>query len=150
MEENQKAEDEILYITEPAKPKEETPIKVEEEVVPLEEPEAIVEEEVEEIESPVSIHKRNKDEFNILSEGERANPYELLDDGNIDLVRLGPGACFGELALIDGKPRMATIKCLTRCHFLILNRDDYNKSLREQDKKQRQIKVDIIWKIPIF
>lgn len=93
--------------------------------------------------SPVREAKKHHDhmkddEHKIVYEGERATPGLLLDDGFIDLARLEPGGCFGELALVDGKPRMATIKCITRCHFLVLNRTDYAKALREQDKKRRQ------------
>ena len=99
----------------------------------------------------VAIVKKPKDDaWKLAHEGERVQPAELLDEGYVDIARLEPGACFGELALVDGRPRMATIKCLTRCHFLILNRADYAKSLREQEKKHRQQKVTIIQKIPIF
>ena len=81
--------------------------------------------------------KPHDDDYKLINEGDHVNASELLDDGHLEIARLSPGACFGELALIDGKPRMATIKCITRCHFLILDRSHYNKSLREQDRKRR-------------
>ena len=75
--------------------------------------------------------KTQDDDYKLVFEGDHVNASELLEDGHIEVARISPGACFGELALIDGKPRMATIKCVTRCHFLILDRSRYNKSLRE-------------------
>jgi len=92
----------------------------------------------------VVVKKPKDDEWKLLYEGDRADPSELLEDGFIDIARLEPGGCFGELALIDGKPRMATIKCITRCHFLILNRSDYGKSIRDQDKKKRSDRLLLI------
>ena len=88
--------------------------------------------------------KPKDDEWKLAYEGDPIEPSELLDDGHVEMARLEPGACFGELALIDGKPRMATIKCVTRCHFLILNRQDYIKSINDQDKKRRNDRVAVI------
>ena len=62
------------------------------------------------------------DKYNIYSEGDVANPIDLTDKGFIDVGRIEPGGSFGALALIDGKNRMCTTKCLTRCHFLTLNK----------------------------
>jgi hypothetical protein len=102
--------------------------------------------------SPLKIlaKKPKDDEFKILHEGERADPHEIIEDGFVDMARVTVGASFGELALIDGKPRMATIKCLTRCHFLVLNRQDYIKSLKDQERKRKYDRVSVIRKIPLF
>jgi len=58
----------------------------------------------------------------LLDDGEYVNPIDLLEEGNVDIARLEGGASFGELALLDGKPRMATIKVLKRAHFLRINK----------------------------
>ena len=42
---------------------------------------------------------------------------------------LGAGASFGELALMEKKPRAATIKCDTDCHFAVLEKDHFNDIL---------------------
>lgn len=65
------------------------------------------------------------DKFNVKSEGTPACPIEHTVKGMADVARLEAGSSFGELSLIDGKNRMATIKCLTRCHFLVLTRQDW-------------------------
>ena len=52
--------------------------------------------------------------------------------------------------MIDGKPRMCTIKTLTRCHFLVLNRSDFIKSQKDLERKKKYDRVSIIHKIPLF
>ena len=42
---------------------------------------------------------------------------------------LTAGASFGELALMEKKPRAATIKCDTECHFAVLEKDHFNDIL---------------------
>ena len=71
------------------------------------------------------------DKYNIYSEGDLANPIELTDKGFIDVGRIEPGGSFGALALIDGKPRMCTTKCITRCHFLTLNKAEWKKAEKD-------------------
>jgi len=47
----------------------------------------------------------------------------------VDIARLEDGGSCGELALKEGKPRMATLKCLKRTHFLILNKKLYESAI---------------------
>ena len=62
------------------------------------------------------------DHYLLLDDGPYVNPTDLLEEGNIDFARLEGGGSCGELALREGKPRMATLKCLKRTHFLIINK----------------------------
>lgn len=64
----------------------------------------------------------SKDVFQLLTDGPYVNPVNLLEIGNVDIARLEGGGSCGELCLIDGKPRMATVKALKRTHFFILNK----------------------------
>lgn len=43
---------------------------------------------------------------------------------DIILADLGPGELFGEIALLDGKPRSANATALTKCELLVLERRD--------------------------
>ena len=54
----------------------------------------------------------------------------------IDIGRVIGGGSFGGLALIDGKPRITTTKCLVRTHLLVLSKHDWKKC--EQDIKKRK------------
>jgi len=44
---------------------------------------------------------------------------------------LEKGSSFGELALIDNKPRMATVICETDCIFAVLKKQEYKNILKE-------------------
>jgi len=50
-----------------------------------------------------------------------------LDQGpqHLALTQLGPGEFFGELALIDGGTRSATVTTLTPCQLFLLDREDF-------------------------
>lgn len=52
-----------------------------------------------------------------------------------DEAHLIAGCSFGELAIMHDRPRNATIKCISRCHFLTLSRKDYIETLNEIIKR---------------
>lgn len=43
-----------------------------------------------------------------------------------EVMRLGPTKYFGELALLRGEPRAATVAALTETSLLMLAREDFN------------------------
>ncbi len=47
----------------------------------------------------------------------------------VELGRLGPGSIFGEMALIDGAPRVATVSSLTEMKLLVMSRQDFDRVL---------------------
>ena len=52
--------------------------------------------------------------------------YKQSDDGNeVDLHTGAAGEYFGELALIDGGPRSASVTSLAPCEFFVLERDTF-------------------------
>jgi signal transduction histidine kinase len=52
--------------------------------------------------------------------------YKRDDDGTeVDLHAVAAGGYFGELALIDGEPRSASVETLTPCDFFILKRQAF-------------------------
>jgi CRP/FNR family transcriptional regulator, cyclic AMP receptor protein len=46
-------------------------------------------------------------------------------DKHLILADLRPGEFFGEIALLDGKPRSASVTALTKCELLVLERRDF-------------------------
>ena len=45
---------------------------------------------------------------------------------------MGPGEVFGEVAVLDGEPRSATITALESCELLIIQRSDFVRHLETQ------------------
>ena len=63
---------------------------------------------------------------------------------------LSEGAAFGELALIYDKPRMATIKCVERSHFIVLTKQEYNTAINEIDRRKTNDLINFIKMLPVF
>ena len=87
---------------------------------------------------------------NIYTEGEPIDPVSLTDRGFIDIARIEAGGSFGSLALVDGFQRRATTKCLTRCHLLVLNQDDWKQSEKEIQKRKTEEAVSFMRGIPVL
>lgn len=51
--------------------------------------------------------------------------------GEFELARLGPGECFGEMALLNGRPRSATVRAVDRVETLALAKEDFDRVLME-------------------
>ena len=59
--------------------------------------------------------------------------------GGKRLATLGPGDVVGELSLIDGKPRSATVKALTDIEVLEISGDDLRRLLRKAPSVVRKL-----------
>ncbi|MCB0214348.1 MAG: cyclic nucleotide-binding domain-containing protein [Anaerolineae bacterium] len=52
----------------------------------------------------------------------RVRVYKVDEQGrDLELARLTTGDFFGELALLDSRPRSATVVCVTACDFFVIN-----------------------------
>jgi CRP/FNR family transcriptional regulator, cyclic AMP receptor protein len=70
--------------------------------------------------------------------GEPGNEFFLIVDGSarVDVSprkrsRLGPGDYFGEMSLLDGGPRSASVVAETPVRLLVIKRRDFTTLLRE-------------------
>jgi CRP-like cAMP-binding protein len=54
-------------------------------------------------------------------------------------IRLGPGEFFGEIALLTGGPRTATVVAVERCTLLILDIVDFRQLIGRQPELARII-----------
>ncbi len=73
----------------------------------------------------------------IFRQGDRGDRLYIVIDGEVEMVkqepgdgeqilgRLGPGGCFGEMALVNESPRMATARTVTRVNLLTVDRDAF-------------------------
>ncbi|HMK99509.1 MAG TPA: cyclic nucleotide-binding domain-containing protein [Acidimicrobiales bacterium] len=70
----------------------------------------------------------------VIGQGEA----EVVRDGR-RLASLGPGDVVGELSLIDGEPRSATVRALTPLQVLEINADDLRRLLRKAPGVRRKL-----------
>ena len=54
----------------------------------------------------------------------------VVNDKDYDVIRLGIGKSFGDMALIQNKPRNATIVARSKCYFATLDKSSYERSLK--------------------
>ena len=77
----------------------------------------------------------------IIKEGDSAAGFFVVTSGKVEIVRgadsdkpetlntLGPGDFFGEMALFEGFPRNATVRCLESSECLAMTRWDFRAEL---------------------
>ena len=81
-------------------------------------------------------------EVNVVEIGDPGHSLFLILDGEVrvlyparsadfELARLGPGECFGEMALLNRKARSATVQTVRETDLLILDQDQFLEILRE-------------------
>ena len=79
-------------------------------------------------------------EHTIFEEGDKGDSLYLLVDGEISIIKAETevlsfkenGYCIGEVALIDDKPRSATIKTVTSTCLLRITRNDFYQALARE------------------
>jgi len=59
------------------------------------------------------------------------------------IAELGPGDVVGEMSVIDGKPRSATVIAATRMNLLVLHRRDFMSLLETVPGLQRKLLVTL-------
>ena len=72
----------------------------------------------------------------IIREGDIGEELFLISEGEVEVnrtgrevARLGPGDFFGELALMSGNPRNATITALKPVETYVLGADDFRTAI---------------------
>jgi monovalent cation:H+ antiporter, CPA1 family len=81
----------------------------------------------------------------IVRKGDHGGDMFIISSGAVEVrlasqpVRLGSGAFFGELALLDNQPRSADVVALGYCQLLRLSSRDLNRLMRADDGLRRQI-----------
>jgi len=91
----------------------------------------------------------------LVHEGEPGLTLHLILEGKVEVYRLdatgqkttlselGPGDYFGEMSLLDGCPRSATVACLDASLFLVLERDALVRAIRSQPSIALTIIADL-------
>jgi cAMP-dependent protein kinase regulator len=63
---------------------------------------------------------------------------------------IGPGASFGELALMYGTPRAASVQAVTNAKLWALDRDTFRRVLLTQTMRKRRQYEDFLAQVPLF
>jgi CRP-like cAMP-binding protein len=84
----------------------------------------------------------------ILREGEPGDDLFIVLKGKVRLhkdgafvTNLGPGAHFGEMALVDKGPRSVSASAEDRTRALVLKRQDFNEIIRNDPR----LSVKLLW-----
>jgi diguanylate cyclase len=80
----------------------------------------------------------------LIREGETGDCAYIIETGNVEILvqregqpiqigTRGPGSLLGEMAMIDDKPRTATVRALDDCEVLEITRDDFARRVDNAD-----------------
>jgi CRP-like cAMP-binding protein len=86
--------------------------------------------------------------------GEPGDQFFVIVDGSAHAEvspqrqnRIGPGAFFGEMSLLDGEPRSATVIADTGMRLLVISRRDFVTLLREVPSLTQQMLVALCQRV---
>lgn len=83
--------------------------------------------------------------YTVVRRGEHPEAMYFIDQGRVVMragerrVVLGPGSFFGELALLEGRPREATVVTLTACRLLELDANDFHRLIGGDPELRRNL-----------
>lgn len=76
----------------------------------------------------------------IFKEGDKGDRAYLIQEGQVEIVKngvvlatIGKGELFGEMALVDDMPRMASARALTDVPTIIISREVFKEKLARSD-----------------
>lgn len=86
----------------------------------------------------------------LVREGEHGECAYILEAGNVEILvqcdgqmiqigTRGPGSLIGEMAMVDDKPRTATVRALDDCDVLEITRDDFAHRVEGADPVLRMV-----------
>ena len=90
----------------------------------------------------------------LCREGEQAREFVVVLEGHAqvmikgyEIAYLGPASCFGEMALIDGRKRAATVTAATQLRALVFDADDFHFLLRELPSFAQRILTMVVGRL---
>ncbi len=93
----------------------------------------------------------------VFHEGDEGTAFYIIMSGRAHVIIanavrtvLTPGDRFGELALLDNKPRAASILCVEDTEMLTLSVADYNSILRAVETKKQAARIQHLGNLPVF
>merc|ERR1711874_308769 len=95
----------------------------------------------------------------IIQQGDEGDNFYIIDTGDVEIyvngekvVQIGEGGSFGELALIYGTPRAATVKASTGTDVKLwgIDRDSYRRILMGSTIRKRKMYEELLAKVSIL
>jgi CRP-like cAMP-binding protein len=91
----------------------------------------------------------------ITKEGESGREFIILIEGEADVVRgvrviaeLGPGDFVGEIALVSGRPRTATVRTRGRARVLVVGASAFHTLMRDVPSIKDKVLAAVTARIP--
>ncbi len=86
----------------------------------------------------------------LMREGEAGDCAYIIESGQVEVLvqrggeilqigTRGPGSIIGEMAMLDDRPRTATVRALEDCNVMVLSRADFARRLETADPVVRMI-----------
>nr|XP_032832143.1 cAMP-dependent protein kinase type I-alpha regulatory subunit-like isoform X1 [Petromyzon marinus] len=93
----------------------------------------------------------------VIQQGDEGDNFYVLDQGEVDVYvggdwvgSIGDGGSFGELALIYGTPRAATVKARSDIKLWGIDRDSYRRILMGSTLRKRKMYEEFLSKVSIL
>ncbi|XP_023569795.1 cAMP-dependent protein kinase type I-alpha regulatory subunit isoform X1 [Octodon degus] len=93
----------------------------------------------------------------VIQQGDEGDNFYVIDQGEMDVyvnnewaTSVGEGGSFGELALIYGTPRAATVKAKTNVKLWGIDRDSYRRILMGSTLRKRKMYEEFLSKVSIL
>jgi CRP-like cAMP-binding protein len=81
----------------------------------------------------------------VVRKGDRADAMYLIASGEVEVVlpdenvKLGPGDFFGEMAVVNRRRRIATVRALSPCRLLVLDAEDFHDLMESHPALKRHV-----------
>ncbi|XP_077172343.1 cAMP-dependent protein kinase type I-beta regulatory subunit isoform X2 [Paroedura picta] len=93
----------------------------------------------------------------VIQQGDEGDNFYVIDQGEVDVyvngdlvTNISEGGSFGELALIYGTPRAATVKAKTDLKLWGIDRDSYRRILMGSTLRKRKMYEEFLSKVSIL
>uniref|UniRef100_A0A8C2CGR2 cAMP-dependent protein kinase type I-alpha regulatory subunit n=1 Tax=Cyprinus carpio TaxID=7962 RepID=A0A8C2CGR2_CYPCA len=93
----------------------------------------------------------------VIQQGDEGDNFYVIDQGEMDVyvnnewvTSIGEGGSFGELALIYGTPRAATVRAKTNVKLWGIDRDSYRRILMGSTLRKRKMYEEFLSKVSIL
>ncbi|GFS54711.1 cAMP-dependent protein kinase regulatory subunit [Nephila pilipes] len=100
------------------------------------------------------VHKAGE---TIIQQGDQGDNFYVIDQGEVEVfvngqlvTTIGDGGSFGELALIYGTPRAATVKAKTDIKLWAIDRDTYRRILMGSTIRKRKMYQEFLGKVSVL